>query len=88
MDFGSVSGVYSTRTELVAKLTLARTMPAVCDNIDSTLEAQAAHVIPVTGMVRTMVFDSVEFMSMDHLIEVQMSKGTKVESLQNFVEDF
>jgi hypothetical protein len=34
---------------LEAKFTLALTTPSVCDKIDSTLEAQAAQVIPLTG---------------------------------------
>ena len=42
-------GSYSTVTDDEAKFTLAWDTPSVLAKMDSTLEAQAAQVIPVTG---------------------------------------
>jgi hypothetical protein len=38
-------------------------MPSVCIRIVSTLEAQAAQVMPVTGKVCLLILDRAEFMA-------------------------
>jgi len=52
MDSGPVfSSSNSTITELEARLTLTFRTPSTEDKVLSTLEAQDAHVMPVTGYV-------------------------------------